>query len=72
METIKQVISTVQNGAVEFHTSGATIPELTHPDRFTPDLDPGDDVSWARLVEGALLASPPSREAVRAAASSEL
>jgi bifunctional non-homologous end joining protein LigD len=52
VESIDAVISAVQNGAVEFHTSGATIPDIAHPDRFTLDLDPGPDVSWTTLVNG--------------------
>ena len=31
----------MQNGAVEFHTWGATVPDIAHPDRITMDLDPG-------------------------------
>ena len=53
--TMKQVISTVQNGAVEFHTSGCTIPDILHPDRFTLDLDPGPDVPWEKLLEATQL-----------------
>jgi bifunctional non-homologous end joining protein LigD len=48
-------LSAVQNGAVEFHTWGATVPDIQHPDRITMDLDPGPGISWARLVEATRL-----------------
>lgn len=53
--TIEGVLSAVQNGAVEFHTWGATVPDLQHPDRITIDLDPGPGISWARLAEATRL-----------------
>ena len=35
----------VQNGAVELHTWGATVPDIKHPDRITRDeLHPKDDL----------------------------
>ena len=49
------VISVVQNGAVEFHTWGATVPEAQHPDRITLDLDPDPDLPWRQVMEGATL-----------------
>ncbi len=52
---LEGVIRSVQNGAVELHTWGATVPDVKHPDRFTIDLDPGPDVPWKRVVEGARL-----------------
>ncbi|HWI15532.1 MAG TPA: non-homologous end-joining DNA ligase [Burkholderiales bacterium] len=55
VDSMDAVISAVQNGAVEFHTSGATIPDVAHPDRFTLDLDPGPEVSWTTLVDAATL-----------------
>jgi bifunctional non-homologous end joining protein LigD len=48
-------LSAVQNGTVEFHTWGATVPDIQHPDRITMDLDPGPGISWARLVEATRL-----------------
>jgi bifunctional non-homologous end joining protein LigD len=56
VSSLEGVIRSVQNGAVEFHTWGATVPDVKHPDRFTLDLDPGPDLPWKRLVEGARLA----------------
>jgi bifunctional non-homologous end joining protein LigD len=49
------VVSAVQNGAVEFHTWGATVPDIRHPDRITMDLDPDEALPWKALVEAALL-----------------
>ncbi|HEX5767160.1 MAG TPA: DNA ligase D, partial [Burkholderiales bacterium] len=52
---LQGVISAVQNGAVEFHTWGATVPEAQHPDRITLDLDPDPDLPWQQVMEGATL-----------------
>jgi bifunctional non-homologous end joining protein LigD len=49
------ILSAVQNGAVEFHTWGASVPDAKHPDRITMDLDPGPGVSWAELVKATRL-----------------
>ncbi len=53
--TMDGLLSAVQNGAVEFHTWGATVPDIRHPDRITLDLDPGPGVTWAQLVEATRL-----------------
>jgi bifunctional non-homologous end joining protein LigD len=53
--TMEGVLSAVQNGAVEFHTWGATVPDIHHPDRITMDLDPGPGITWDRLVEATRL-----------------
>ena len=49
------ILSAVQNGAVEFHTWGASVPDPKRPDRITMDLDPAPDVGWAQLVEATRL-----------------
>ena len=51
LETLSDVVAAVQYGAVEFHTWGATAPDIAHPDRFTLDLDPDPDLSWRQLRE---------------------
>ncbi|HVJ12954.1 MAG TPA: DNA ligase D, partial [Burkholderiales bacterium] len=51
LDTKNGILSAVQNGAVEFHTWGASIPDIQHPDRITMDLDPGPGVKWAELVK---------------------
>jgi bifunctional non-homologous end joining protein LigD len=52
---LQALVSAVQNGAIEFHTWGATVPDIQHPDRITMDLDPDDKLPWKTLVEGTLL-----------------
>jgi bifunctional non-homologous end joining protein LigD len=52
---LNALVSAVQNGAVEFHTWGATVPDIRHPDRITLDLDPDEKLPWKTLVEGTLL-----------------
>ena len=49
------ILSAVQNGAVEFHTWGASVPDPKRPDRITMDLDPAPDVKWADLLKATRL-----------------
>ncbi|HEY1288307.1 MAG TPA: DNA ligase D [Burkholderiales bacterium] len=53
--SLDAVVSAVQNGAVELHTWGATLPHIKRPDRITMDLDPDEALPWTALVEGTLL-----------------
>jgi bifunctional non-homologous end joining protein LigD len=55
VETLESILRAVQNGAVEFHTWGCTIPDVKHPDRFTIDLDPDPALPWRQLVEATKL-----------------
>lgn len=55
LDSLAGILSAVQNGAVEFHTWGASVPDVKHPDRITMDLDPGPDVSWEELLEATRL-----------------
>lgn len=41
-------------GAIEFHTWGAQLPDLTRPDQAIFDLDPGEEVSFGRVLEAAM------------------
>ena len=50
LDSKRGILSAVQNGAVEFHTWGASIPRIRHPDRITMDLDPGPGIDWKELV----------------------
>jgi bifunctional non-homologous end joining protein LigD len=52
---LQAVVSAVQNGAIEFHTWGASVPDIAHPDRITMDLDPDEKLPWRTLVEGTRL-----------------
>jgi len=51
IDSHRALITLVQNGAVEMHTWGATGPDVQHPDRITLDLDPDEDLPWAKLVQ---------------------
>jgi bifunctional non-homologous end joining protein LigD len=53
VDSRRGILSMVQNGAIEMHTWGATLPDTTHPDRITLDLDPGEDLPWAELRRAA-------------------
>src|SRR5688500_3890948 len=55
LDSTSGILSAVQNGAVEFHTWGASVPDIKHPDRITMDLDPGPDIEWSDLVRGTQL-----------------
>jgi bifunctional non-homologous end joining protein LigD len=47
------IIELVQFGAVEFHPWGSHVASPDIADRVVFDLDPGDDVPWARVVAAA-------------------
>ncbi|PVE23704.1 ATP-dependent DNA ligase [Microvirga sp. KLBC 81] len=51
---IQGVVALVQSGVLELHVWGATLKDLDHPDRLIFDLDPGEDVDWRQVIEGAL------------------
>ncbi len=47
------LISLVQSSVVEIHPWGSAADDLERPDRIIFDLDPGDDVTWAAVIEAA-------------------
>jgi bifunctional non-homologous end joining protein LigD len=47
------IISLVQMGVLEIHTWNCSGDDIEHPDQLVFDLDPGPDVAWKRVVEGA-------------------
>ena len=49
------LMSLVQLGALEIHSWGARLQDLLHPDEVVFDLDPGLNVDWPQIVEGARL-----------------
>jgi bifunctional non-homologous end joining protein LigD len=55
VDTLRGVISMAQNGAIEFHTWGASVPDAKHPDRITMDLDPDPELPWEKVMEAAQL-----------------
>jgi bifunctional non-homologous end joining protein LigD len=53
VDSVAGLVSLVQMGVVEMHTSNARRDRFERPDRFVIDLDPGPGVAWARTVEAA-------------------
>jgi bifunctional non-homologous end joining protein LigD len=52
-DTLPAVIGLVQMGILEIHTWNSTFPDVDRPDRLVIDLDPGDEVTWSRIVAAA-------------------
>jgi bifunctional non-homologous end joining protein LigD len=48
------LIGLVQSAALEIHPWGSTVADWEHPDMIVMDLDPGEGVSWERIIEAAL------------------
>jgi bifunctional non-homologous end joining protein LigD len=55
LQNLQDVVAAVQYGAVEFHTWGATVPDVARPDRFTLDLDPDEALPWKKLRDATLM-----------------
>jgi len=55
VNSIPALISLVQNGTVELHTWGVTLPDARHPDRITLDLDPDPELPWEKLRAATVL-----------------
>ncbi len=49
------LVSAAQMNVLEFHTWNATTRAMDKPDRMVFDLDPGEGVVWAQVVEGTQL-----------------
>ncbi|MFZ5676902.1 MAG: DNA ligase D [Pseudomonadota bacterium] len=47
------LIALVQSNVLEIHPWGSRIETLEKPDRIIFDLDPGEDVAWEEVIEGA-------------------
>jgi len=47
------IISLVQISALEIHIWNCQAANVEHPDQLVFDLDPGPDLSWKQLIEGA-------------------
>jgi bifunctional non-homologous end joining protein LigD len=52
-DDIAGAIGLVQMGVLEIHTWNSDFANVEHPNRLVLDLDPGDQVPWARVVEAA-------------------
>ena len=46
-------LALAQFGAIEFHLWGCHIDDPEHPDRLVMDLDPDEELPWARVCDGA-------------------
>jgi bifunctional non-homologous end joining protein LigD len=55
IDNVEALIGAVQMGTLEFHTWNGSIQNLEKPDRMIFDLDPDPKLSWARMVEAAML-----------------
>lgn len=51
----RTLLNAAQANVFEFHTWNAVINNIECPDRIIFDLDPGDGVEWARIVDAARL-----------------
>ncbi|MEK1854762.1 MAG: DNA ligase D [Phyllobacterium sp.] len=47
------LIGLVQSAVLEIHPWGSTVKDWEHPDMIIMDLDPGDSVPWARVIDAA-------------------
>ena len=54
-DTPEDLFAAAQLGMIEVHTWNSTARAIAQPDRLVFDLDPGDDVPWPQVQEGALL-----------------
>ena len=61
-DTVEAVVALAQMDVVEIHTWNTRVEHVEQPDRLVLDLDPGDEVPFAAVVQGGRLL----REALRA------
>jgi len=47
------LIGLVQSAVLEIHPWGSTVKDWEHPDMIIMDLDPGDGVPWAKVIDAA-------------------
>jgi bifunctional non-homologous end joining protein LigD len=53
VDSLPALLSLVQRYIIEYHTWQSTVARLEQPDRIVLDLDPGDEVPWAAVMETA-------------------
>jgi bifunctional non-homologous end joining protein LigD len=54
-DSLAALVGLVQMDVLEVHTWNSRCGDIERPDRIVIDLDPGDDVEWAAIVEAAKL-----------------
>jgi bifunctional non-homologous end joining protein LigD len=55
VEDLEGLMALVQFGVLELHAWQAHVDDIERPDRLVFDLDPGPDVPWDRVIEGAFV-----------------
>jgi bifunctional non-homologous end joining protein LigD len=53
IEDAEGLVQLVQNGALEIHTWGSRVVDVERADQITFDLDPDENLPWARMIEAA-------------------
>ena len=53
IDDLDGLIGLVQGGTLEIHPWGASLADIEKPDMIIMDLDPGEGVSWERVIEAA-------------------
>jgi bifunctional non-homologous end joining protein LigD len=51
IDTAQALVGAAQMNVVEFHTWNSTTKAIAKPDRMLFDLDPGEGITWAQLIE---------------------
>jgi bifunctional non-homologous end joining protein LigD len=55
VDSLPALISLVQMNVLEFHTWNTCVDHIEQPDRIVFDIDPGEHVTWADVVDAARL-----------------
>jgi bifunctional non-homologous end joining protein LigD len=54
IDSLEGLLEFVQANVLEIHPWGSTMRDLERPDQLIFDLDPGEGVTWADVIEGAI------------------
>ncbi|TIX37028.1 MAG: DNA ligase D, partial [Mesorhizobium sp.] len=54
VDDLAGLLGLVEMNAVEVHPWNATVDDIEHADRVVLDLDPGEGIEWAEVIETAL------------------
>lgn len=55
VDSVEGILELVQLNAFEIHAWNCQRDDLLHPDQIVMDFDPGPEVSWKEVIEGAFL-----------------